>query len=134
MARIARNKKAVIATELYTGEVMKFDCMAEAAKELGVCSSAISLCCSGKIRRAHGYEFEYADREKTELKENEAKIILAMAECNLNMAQTARKLYMCRNTIAYDIQSIKGKTGKDPRKFYDMCELLPMAKAVLECE
>ncbi len=61
----------------------------------------------------------------------EAKIIVGLAENNLDVSPTARKLYMHRNTIMYHLRLIQRETRKNPRDFYDMCDLLPMARQVL---
>lgn len=38
---------------------------------------------------------------------------------DLNVALTARRLYMHRNTLIYRLQKIKNVTGLDLRRFYD---------------
>ena len=62
----------------------------------------------------------------------EAKIILLLAEHSLNVTPVSRALYMHRNSVMYHIRGIKKRTGKDPLDFYDMCELLPEARFVLD--
>lgn len=54
--------------------------------------------------------------------------ILALAANNMNVSQTAVALYMHRNTLVYHIQKVKRKTGLDPLNFYDLVELVRMAK------
>jgi carbohydrate diacid regulator len=39
--------------------------------------------------------------------------------CNLNIAETARALYMHRNTLVYRLDTFKKQTGLDIRKFED---------------
>lgn len=62
----------------------------------------------------------------------EAKIIMLLAENNLDVSPVSRILYMHRNSIMYHIRMIRKKTGKNPQNFYDMCELLPEARFVLD--
>ncbi len=38
---------------------------------------------------------------------------------NLNVSETARKLYMHRNTLIYRLNKIKRTTGLDVRNFYE---------------
>lgn len=61
----------------------------------------------------------------------EAKIIMLLAEHNLDVSPIARILYMHRNSVMYHIRMIRKKTGKNPQDFYDICELLPEARFVL---
>ena len=44
-------------------------------------------------------------------------------EENGNLNQTAKKLYIHRNTLSYRLQKIGEVTGKDPRKIKDLLEL-----------
>lgn len=62
----------------------------------------------------------------------EAKIILLLAENNLDVSPISRILFMHRNSVMYHIRMIRKKTGKNPQDFYDMCELLPEARFVLD--
>ena len=58
------------------------------------------------------------------LKEIDRRIIRAFAQNDMNVRRTAISLYMARNTVLYHIEKIRAETGKDPRVFYDLCELL----------
>lgn len=60
--------------------------------------------------------------------ERDARIILALAENNMNVAQTANSLFMHRNTVLYHIMKIYKTTGLDATKFYDLCELVKKVK------
>ena len=64
--------------------------------------------------------------------EKQAKIIVAMAQNDLNMAKTSRATFYHFQNVRYHVNEIEKKTGLDPRKFYDMLKLLPEAEAVLE--
>ena len=61
-----------------------------------------------------------------------AEIIIAMAEADLCVSECARQLGKHRATVESQIFDLIDITGKDARKFYDLCELLPKAKAFME--
>ena len=58
------------------------------------------------------------------LTEQDVSIIRGMANHNLNMTETAKSLFMHRNTVLYHCEKIKQKTGADPRDFFGCCNLL----------
>ena len=64
----------------------------------------------------------------------QAEIITKLATNNINAAATARAMFMHRNTVDYHIRMIYRNTGLNPLNFYDLCELLQKATAVLEGE
>ena len=64
----------------------------------------------------------------------QAEIILAMARNNLNVAATAREMFMHYNNIHYHVRMIHRNTGLNPKNFDDMNELIRKAKVVLEGE
>ena len=43
----------------------------------------------------------------------------AFLECDLNISETSRKLYMHRNTLMYRLDKIERVTGLNIRKFSD---------------
>ena len=57
------------------------------------------------------------------------RILKALADNNLCVTQAAKELYMHRNTVIYQVQKIKAKTGMNPLNFWDMVKLLG-----LKCE
>lgn len=63
--------------------------------------------------------------------EVDARIIVAMADCNMNANEVARREYMHCNTVSYHLDKTKRETGLDGRCFYDLVELLKIAKEVL---
>lgn len=63
-----------------------------------------------------------------ELTEVDFQIILALADNNMNETETARVLFMHRNTVVYHIQKIKKLTGLDAANFYDLVKLVEMAR------
>jgi sugar diacid utilization regulator len=63
---------------------------------------------------------------------HEAKIIVALANCQLSPFQAAASLNYHRNTIYYHVKKIRKSTGLDPYDFFDMQKLYPMAKEELQ--
>ena len=61
-----------------------------------------------------------------------ARILLLYADNNMNVQATANQLFFHRNSILYHLNTIYNRTGKNPRNFYDLCELVPMAKSVIK--
>lgn len=58
------------------------------------------------------------------MSELEKQIIIAFAECDMNISELARKLMYHRNTINWRLDRIYEKTNLNPRKFYDLIKLL----------
>lgn len=63
--------------------------------------------------------------------EHDAELILALADNGLVMYKVAKLTYRHPNTVRYHIDNIKKKTGLDPRDFWDMQKLVPMAQRTL---
>jgi len=51
--------------------------------------------------------------------EEELMTVFSFFENNLNISETARQLYVHRNTLVYRLEKIQKKTGLDVRKFED---------------
>ena len=51
--------------------------------------------------------------------QEELTTVFSFFENNLNVSETARKLYVHRNTLVYRLEKIEKKTGLDVRKFDD---------------
>lgn len=62
----------------------------------------------------------------------QAQAIVALAAHDMNVQAAARSLYYHRNALEYHLQQIEDATGKNPKRFYDLCELLPVALQVLQ--
>ena len=54
----------------------------------------------------------------------EIEMIRTYADCDMNQVQTAKILYVHKNTVQYHLDLIKRKTGLNPKKFSDLVELL----------
>lgn len=59
-----------------------------------------------------------------DLTEYDEKLLTVYAKYNMNVAATARKLHMHRNSVDYNLERIKKETGLDPTAFFDLVELL----------
>lgn len=62
------------------------------------------------------------------MNELDVKVILALADAGMNIAETARNLYAHRNTVVNRINKIARKTKLDPLNFYELHELVQMVK------
>lgn len=63
--------------------------------------------------------------------EQQAKIIMAYAEKDMNACAAGLLLYMSEGTVSYHLRKIFLKTGRNPRKFFDLCYLVGMAAQIL---
>ena len=61
----------------------------------------------------------------------QAKIILAMTQCGMNVTDSAARVHCHRNTVLYHFEKIRKLTGLDPRNFFDLGELYTMAREIL---
>ena len=62
------------------------------------------------------------------MSEIENSIILSFAENDMSATETARNLNYHRNTIIYHLRRIRNKYGLDPQRFFDLVELVKIAK------
>ena len=69
--RIQRSYRDVMVTDLWTGDILYFESISEAARELGLSHSSISHMLRGDCDRVSHYTFEYAGREDRLLYANE---------------------------------------------------------------
>ena len=60
--------------------------------------------------------------------ERDKEIIIALADCNMNENEVARRLYFHRNGVVYHLNSVKKKTGLDPTNFYDLVKLVGIVR------
>lgn len=54
----------------------------------------------------------------------EIEVIRAYAACEMNASKTAKMLFVHMNTVHYQLDKIKKKTGLNPRTFSGLTELL----------
>ena len=66
-------------------------------------------------------------RKGDPMTKQQAKIILAFAENDMEIKATAEQLYMSDGTIAYHLKRIREQIGWNPKKFYDLCYLVGVA-------
>ena len=65
------------------------------------------------------------------LTDQEARIILAYADANMNCGDAANALSYHRNTIVYHLTQIHKRTGQNPQSFYDLVSLTSTAREIL---
>lgn len=68
----------------------------------------------------------------TTLTMKQAKVVLALAECDMRVAKAAVVLHHHPNAVDYHVEKIRQSTGMDPKNFYDLCKLVQMAREVME--
>ena len=61
-----------------------------------------------------------------------AEVIVALADNSMNVTDTANAMYVHRGTVHYRAKKIREGTGLNPVNFYDLCELLPVARKILK--
>ena len=64
-------------------------------------------------------EEHFGEKKKMRLSEDELAMAGRFLENGLNLSETARDLFMHRNTLVYHLEKIQKKTGLDVRKFDD---------------
>lgn len=57
----------------------------------------------------------------------QAEIIMAYAESDMNAMATGKKLFMHEATVSYHLKRIQEQMGRNPRKFFDLCYLVGIA-------
>lgn len=70
-------------------------------------------------------------RKRIIMSESDAQIIVALAENGMRPKATADALHYCPSSMYYRFQKIRERTGLNPRGFFDLMELLQIAKEVL---
>ena len=65
---------------------------------------------------------------KKRMTDIQRKVVLAFAENDMKMTLTAKAVPCHLSTLANYMQVIKGKYGLDPKCFYDLCELVKIAR------
>lgn len=68
------------------------------------------------------------------LTELDWRLVLALADNNMNETEVARSVYMHRNTVCYHLRKVKALTGLDPMRFYDLIKLVQIAKHIVGCD
>lgn len=68
---------------------------------------------------------------KDELTPVRCRIILALADNSMKVSWAANELNLNHATVLYHLKWIKAITGKDPMNFYDLIDLVRMAREML---
>ena len=61
----------------------------------------------------------------------QAKVILAFAESDMDAKATGGKIYYSDSMVHYHLRNVAEETGRDPKKFYDLCYLVGVAAQVM---
>lgn len=64
----------------------------------------------------------------------DAKLILTYADSDMNAAAAGRRLYMSSGSVFNHLESIKTESGKDPRSFWGLVQLVEVAWLTLQLE
>lgn len=72
-----------------------------------------------------------AKEYSTGLTRQEGEVILAYAKNNMNAKAAGRELHLVDMTIYYHLEKILNATGLKPQRFYDLVELIPIAKKTI---
>ena len=62
------------------------------------------------------------------LTDKQREVVLAFADCGMNVSKASKKIFRDRNTVLYHVKRIREATGKDPMNFYDLVELVEGVK------
>ncbi|MGN0204358.1 MAG: CdaR family transcriptional regulator [Coprococcus sp.] len=66
---------------------------------------------------------KFAERHLGCLTEEEQKLLVVYYDTDMSLEQTAKKMYVHKNTVQYKLNIIAGKLGVNPRKFRHAVEL-----------
>ena len=113
------------------GNKKEYPSMTEAAKAINVGVSSISCACM-KNKRCKGYLIEKNEECFSKLTKTQAEVVLGYAEASMSIADASKMIYMTKNNVAYNLTRIYEKTGLNPRNFYNLCDLVVMAKERME--
>lgn len=67
-----------------------------------------------------------AKKRSNRLTDTDIECIKSYADANMSAAEAGRKMFLHQNTVKSHLDSIKDKTGLNPRNFYDLIKLLEM--------
>lgn len=126
--------RAVVATNIRTGEETAFTSISDAARILHIDQGGIAACVDGKQRKSRGYTFRDARKREWSLTYRQAEIIMALANNGLVIERAKTALYSSSSAIRYHIQEIRENTGKDPLDFWDLIVLAARAKKLIALE
>lgn len=131
-AAVYFGKCLVMAAKLETGEILLEAHMAESAEAFDE-EQATAGCIQSMWERLWARETMTPDAP-VEMTQEQAEIIVAMAENNLNMTAAGKRLGKSAGSVKQQVAKIKEATGLDPQRFFDMCQLLVVANTVLSVE
>ena len=125
--------KPVISINPETGEEIRYPSMKAAAEKIGVNQARITTACTTGCK-CKGFYWRKEVQDEGALTRAQAQIVLGFADSSMSMVDAAKPLYLSAAAVKYNINRIYEKTGKDPRNFYDLCDLVQIAREVLKDE
>ena len=60
------------------------------------------------------------------LNEVQKEVLIGLANNNMDVSKTARKLFRHRNSVVYHLEKVKVTTGLNPFNFYELIKLLEL--------
>lgn len=62
------------------------------------------------------------------MKDKDRETVLCYAESNMNVRETARRMFYHSETIRYRLRQVRKTTGLNPMNFFDLTKLVEMAR------
>ena len=132
MERGKANCKPVISTDA-DGNKIYFPSLKAAEEAVGATHSELSMACASGYK-CHGFYWCKEEQTAQPLTRQQASVVLAYAHNGMRVEAAARAIWLHRNSIEYNLDKAREKTGKDPRNFFELYELTEIARKVLEDE
>ena len=107
--------------------------IAAAAKANGAKASEVSMACASGYK-CRGLYFRKAEIINEQLTPTQASVIIAYARNAMKVQPTSEVLFLSYGAVNYNLDRVRQKTGKDPRNFFDLYELVETARKVLGYE
>ena len=121
--------RAVIATDA-DGNETYYPTMTLAAESVGADRKSISAACDSGYR-CRGLYWRKAEPDDRPLTKMQAAVVLAFAHNAMRYKPTCEVLYLHENSVRYNLDKAHERTGKNPRDFFELYELVQIAKEVL---
>lgn len=132
MERGKAHCKPVISTDA-EGNKTYFPSLKAAAEAVGAKTPEISMACASGYK-CRGLYWCKEEQTPQPLTRRQASVVLAFAHNGMRYTPTCEALYLHENTVRYNLDKAHEKTGKDPRDFFELYELVKIARKVLEDE
>ena len=121
----------VVMAELVNGRILLEACASETAEQHD--PEAAAEVCMQKLMGRVQMMVEATDRPFT-LTEDQARTLVALAGSGMRKKTAAGDLGISPSGLACRLAKIREKTGRDPDDFFQLCELLTVARDMLVTE